>query len=217
MTENQDNERSACNAIIPSEDFINFDARLPYGLAPDNVYQSMVSFAEFLTFVNIQLNSRSISRMEKMLMPANFSSMVGEFMVSNIPKFCDSLVKNKYHNGHPDMIPKDEFPNDSIQYSHIGIEVKASRYDKGWQGHNPEAIFLMVFVFDSNRPDDDEPKPFEFKAVFSGQLELEDWKMFGRGEESRRTPTAAVKPSGYEKMKKNWVYLNEEMRNILTK
>lgn len=64
--------------------------------------------------------------------------------------YCSSLVKNQYHNGHPDLIPAGLFPNDAVQYATQGIEVKASRYMRGWQGHNPEETWLMVFVFDAS-------------------------------------------------------------------
>jgi hypothetical protein len=143
-------------------------------------------------------------------MPANFSSIVGEFMSSNIPKYCSSIVKNKYHNGHPDMIPAGHFPGDAIQHADKGIEIKGSRYLRGWQGHNPESSWLMVFMFDSNRPVDGikgiNPKPFRFVAVFGAQLTKGDWQFSGRSETSRRTITASVTKSGYEKMLANWIY-----------
>ncbi len=68
-----------------------------------------------------------------MLMPANFSSIVGEFMNSGIPKHCPTLVKNQYHNGHPDLLPAGMFPDDAAQHAGEGIEVKGSRYLRGWQ------------------------------------------------------------------------------------
>lgn len=37
-------------------------------------------------------------------MPANFSSIVGEFMNMTIPRTCDGLVKNRYHNGYSHLI-----------------------------------------------------------------------------------------------------------------
>jgi len=107
-------------------------------------------------------------------MPAGFSSIVGEFMNLTIPRYCANLVKNKYHNGHPDLIPRGIFPNDAVQYAHEGIEVKGSRRGSGWQGHNPESVWLMVFQFDSNTSYDVsrgvEPRPFRFRAVYAARL-----------------------------------------------
>lgn len=91
----------------------------------------MVDFIDFPGFINRQLYTKQIDRLETMLMPANFSSIVGEFTASGIPKYCLSLVRNQYHNGHPDPIPAKMYPNDATQYSSEGIEIKASRYVSG--------------------------------------------------------------------------------------
>ncbi|MDQ3803439.1 MAG: hypothetical protein M3416_06365 [Acidobacteriota bacterium] len=143
-------------------------------------------------------------------MPANFSSIVGEFMASGIPKYWPTLAKNQYHNGHPDMIPRGQFPNDAAQHAAEGIEIKGSRYLKGWQGHNPEDTWLMAFVFDGNRPADAAkgvaPRPFGFMLVVGARLTKADWRYAGRSETSRRTITASVTRSGYEKMMANWIY-----------
>lgn len=191
------------------EDF-NSSATIPYGLTSDDICHSMNEFIDFLTFINAQLDTKKISRLERFLMPANFSSIVGEFMVATMPKFCKSIVKNAYHNGHPDLLPIDMFPNNSVQHAKNGIEVKASRCEKGWQGHNPENAWLMVFCFEANRIQDEAknipPMPFRFTKVFGAKLAKNDWSFSGRSETSRRTITASVKKSGFEKMASNWIY-----------
>jgi hypothetical protein len=102
------------------------------------------------------------------------------------------------------------YPGNAVQYAHERIEIKASRYPSGWQGHNAEESWLMVFVFDSNRPSDAEkgiaPRPFRFVKVVGAQLQREDWSFSGRSETSRRTITASVTPAGYAKMEANWIY-----------
>lgn len=202
-------EVEACQPISIREDAFNQDAVLPYGLQASHVRQAMQDFLDFLGFVNTQLHSRDIQRLESMLMPANFSSITGEFMATSIPRYCKDLVKNRYHNGHPDLVPAQMYPNDAVQHSEHGIEIKASRYPRGWQGHNPEAIFLLVFVFDSNRPRDIAPRPFKFVRVLGATLAYGDWLYSGRSETSRRTITASVAFSGYEKMVANWIYLDD--------
>jgi len=82
----------------------------------------MQEFIDFLGFIDAQMNTRQLSRLESMLMPANFSSIVGEFMSSTIPKHCRGLVKNCCHNGHPDLIPANRFENDMCQHGTEGIE-----------------------------------------------------------------------------------------------
>lgn len=170
----------------------------------------MNEFIDFLGFLNTKPYERGLRRMESMLMPANLSSVVGEFIISAVPKHCSTLVKNAYHNGHPDLLPAGTFPGNSVLCGNEGIEVKGSRYSAGWQGHNPEESWLMVVVFDSNRPNDADkgigPKPFRFKMILLGKLKKRDWTYSGREGKSRRTITAAVSKSGREKLVANWIY-----------
>jgi hypothetical protein len=108
------------------------------------------------------------------------------------------------------MLPKDLVPGDSILHGTEGIEIKGSRHKSGWQGHNAEDVWLMVFCFDSNTSRDVglgiDPRPFRFTKVVGAKLEKSDWQFSGRSETSRRTITASVKKSGYEKMESNWIY-----------
>lgn len=206
----EDTEIMACTPNPVNRDEFNRDVQLPYGLTTEHLRLAMSDFVDFLGFINTQLHDKGIVRLESMLMPANFSSIVGEFVISAIPKHCSSMVKNQYHNGHPDLIPAGQFPNNAVQHANVGIEVKASRYTRGWQGHNPEDVWLMVFVFDSNRPRDTgigtPPKPFRFRQVLGARLEQSDWLFSGRSATSRRTITASVTTSGYRKMSDNWIY-----------
>jgi len=68
----------------------------------------------------------------------------------------------------------------------------------------------MVFVFDSNKQSDDlnlvRPKPFAFREVLGARVAKQDWSFAGRKGESRRTITASITRSGYEKMRQNWIY-----------
>lgn len=212
MEETMMNEREiqACTPVAVNPAYLNPDCVLPYGLTTEHVHQAMSDFTEFLGFINQQLRTKQIPRLESFLMPANFSSIVGEFMTMSIPQYCPGLVKNQYHNGHPDLIPIGMFPNDAAQHVNDGLEVKGSRHSGGWQGHNPEAVWLMVFHFGSNTGNDGRkgipPAPFRFQGVYAAQLEKEDWSFSGRSATSRRTITASVTKNGVAKMKANWVY-----------
>ena len=170
----------------------------------------MNNFIQLLRVIDEQLYARQFPRLEHIIMQANFSSLVGEFVGTSIPKHCNTVVRNRYHNGHPDLIPAGTFPNDSAQHSSEGIEIKASRYLQGWQGHNPEEVWLLVFCFECNARGDEEkgvsPIPFRFLNVFGAKLDRSDWTYSGRSKTSRRTITASVKKSGYEKMARNWIY-----------
>ena len=203
-------EAAACTPTpISSKDF-NSSAVIPCGLTIEHIWLAMNDYIDFLGFINTQLYTREIPRLESMLMQANFSSMVGEFMSAAIPKYCSTIVKNQYHNGHPDLVPAGLYPGNAIQHGSKGIEIKASRYLRGWQGHNAEDVWLMVFAFDSSTPPDESkgilPRPFRFRLVAGAYIEKADWTFSGRTGTSRRTITASVNRSGYSKMLANWIY-----------
>lgn len=207
---NKDLELKACTPVSIKNEKFNPSTNLPYDLEPGHIKASMKEFIEFLGFVNTQLHGKGFPRLESFLMPANFSSIVGEFMNMTIPKYCESLVKNQYHNGHPDLIPVDKYEDNAVQYASEGVEIKASRHSSGWQGHNPESVWLMVFHFDSNTSRDESqgnpPIPFRFIGVYCAKLQEGDWSFSGRSGESRRTITASVLKAGVDRMKQNFVY-----------
>ena len=186
-----DLEAMACNPVPVQRTGFNPNVVLPHGLEVDHLYNAMSDFVNFLRLVNNQLHGDGLGRLESFSMPANFSSMVGEFLITRVSEHCPGLVKNTYHNGHPDLVPVGVYEGDSVLHGDRGIEVKGSRYQSGWQGHNAENTWLMVFVFNVNSPNDPDPiRPFRFRRVLGAQLEEVDWSAAGRGENSRRTPTA---------------------------
>jgi hypothetical protein len=205
-----DLETKACIPAAINPDAFNPHAVLPHGLKPEHVGRAMKDFLDFLGFINQALSAKKIQRLESFLMPANFSSIVGEFMTATIPKHCKTIVKNNYHNGHPDLVPAGIYPQDACLHGDKGIEVKASRHMSGWQGHNAEDVWLMVFVFECNSPRDvigNKPAiPFRFLKVVGAEITKNDWQFSGRSATSRRTITASVKRSGFEKMEANWIY-----------
>lgn len=209
-------EDAACTPHPLNPNGFNAACVLPHGLTHTHVRKAMQDYLDFLGFINTQLRTKKIPRLEWFLMAANFSSMVGEFMGASIPKYCNTIVKNRYHNGHPDLVPKGRYPNDAILHGPEGIEIKGSRYLKAWQGHNAEDVWLMVFVFDSNTSRDEAqaipPRPFRFVKVVGALINKDDWKFSGRSETSRRTITASVMPSGFDKMEANWIYREDPMR-----
>ncbi len=203
-------ERAACRPENLDDEGFNSRADLPYGCTTGHVRTAMVEFLDFLGLVNDLLHSNDLPRLESLLMPANFSSIVGELVAQSIPKHCTELSRNQYHSGHPDLLPRDMYPGYVALHAPEGIELKASRYDRGWQGHNPEDVWLMVFVFRASRATDTSkgitPMPFRFQKVLCARLTRYDWQFSGRSATSRRTITASVARSGYEKMEANRIY-----------
>ena len=128
------------HAIIPSTDYFNPLAKLPYGLTIEAISRAMCDLAMFL--------QRAAEPFYLFMEPSTFSSMVSDYLVAKIATYSDTLTKNLYHNGHPDLIPIGWFPGDRMQYARDGVEVKASRSHNSWQGHNQEDAWLLVCCFD---------------------------------------------------------------------
>lgn len=86
------------------------------------------------------------------------------------------------------------------------MEVKASIQRGGWQGHNPEDGWLMVFRYEAGRTHGEEWVPLRFTEILCAQLCKDDWSFSGREGQSRRTPTASITTTGVEKLRTNFVY-----------
>ncbi len=199
----------------PEKDGFNPKAQIPFGVTTEHVYAAMCDFVEFMNVIDTQLHAKGMNTLENTVMQANFSSMIGEFICAQIPKHCKTVVRNRYHNGHPDILPAGKYPNDAAQHAgRDGIEIKASRYLQGWQGHNPEDVWLMVFVFQSGRegPKVKKTPAFKFLLVAGALLSKSDWLFAGRSETSRRTITASVTKQGVAKMMATWIYKCAELR-----
>jgi len=197
----------------PEKDGFNPKAKIPFGVTTDHIHAAMRDFVKFLTVIDTQLHAEEMRSLENTVMQANFSSMIGEFISATIPNHCKTVVKNRYHNGHPDILPAGKYPNNAAQHAGTdGIEIKASRYLHGWQGHNAEDVWLMVFVFQSGREGVKGTPAFKFLLVAGALLAKKDWLFAGRSETSRRTITASVTKAGAEKMMANWIYKCAELR-----
>lgn len=193
----------------------NPKAKIPFGVTTAHICSAMQDFIDFLSTIDRELHAKDMATLENTMMQANFSSLVGEMMGARIPKHCPTVAKNLYHNGHPDMLPAGKYPGNAAQHAGSdGIEIKASRYLQGWQGHNAEDVWLMVFVFQSGRegPKVKETQAFKFLLVAGAMLTKADWLFAGRSETSRRTITASVTKAGAAKMMANWIYKCPELR-----
>jgi len=80
-------EIEACAPVPIFPNAFNPKAVLPYGLTTAQIQKGMDEFLAFLGFVNGQLGTKGIHRLESFMMAANFSSLVGEFMSAAIPRF----------------------------------------------------------------------------------------------------------------------------------
>lgn len=141
-------EVNACSPLRLNLKGFNLKCILPYDLKLELLKNAMQDFLDYPGFINQQAISKGMLRLETLLTPADFSSMVGEYMNITLPMYCPTLVKIQYPNGHHDLIPANFFKNNAIQYSTEGLEIKASRHSSGWQDImlNPFGLWFLFLI-----------------------------------------------------------------------
>ncbi len=196
---------------LPDE-YFNPNVNLPYGLKQDEIRTSMLEIYETLNDINRILFNRSESRLEDLLLGNSLSGIVSELAVKTIADRCPELVRNERVGGYPDLLPPGFYETNDILHGEHGIEVKSSIQSGGWQGHNPEESWVMVFryIVDKETMPILNRNPTRFIQVLIAKLEKTDWSFSGRRGASRRTPTASIIKTGMHKLRSNPVYQERE-------
>lgn len=185
----------------------NLHAKLPYGLTVKEIKAAINGVHDFLHGVNNFLVAKGYGRLEELMLKNAFAGFLSEIIVKNLADNSRTLVRNIKVGGYPDLIPKNCYAGDSVLRGR-GIEVKASKQKGGWQGHNPEKGWIMVFRYEID--DETEPvqsrNPTEIAEVMAAELDKDDWSFSGRRGASRRTITASIVKSGMERLRSNRIY-----------
>ena len=213
------------SAEPPEANGFNPAAVLPFGLAIEHVHRAMTDFIDFLRFINGELTSQRIAQFEDLLTTSNFSSIVSEFLSVTIPKHCPTLAKNNYHNGHPNILPVDTHPNNSIKEGRAdGIDIRASRYLENWRRHSGEDSWLMMFVFQSGRLDPKVTQQLGFKFLIVAGGPLEKYEPTSDSFATSHTATShaatghaatgrhVITKGAAQKLMANWIYKCKELR-----
>ena len=111
----------------PNAAKFNRHADLPYGLRIDDFSLAMQDVYDFFFDVNTHLRNKYLPRLDDFLRPAALSGLLSDMLTSSLARHSRSLVENKYHNGHPDLIVRGAYPNDSVRSGDQGVEIKSTR------------------------------------------------------------------------------------------
>ena len=117
------------------------------------------------------------------------------------------LTQNNYFNGHPDLLVKGVYPNDSVKAGTEGVEIKTTRKAGGAvDTHGARNQWLAVFVYniDNVTQPARERKAMTFTEIYLGQVTIEDFRRNPRGELGTRTAT--LHRGGILKLRQNWIY-----------
>lgn len=200
-----------------NEDWFNPDADLPYGVQPDEVKTAIQEFYDFYDDLNRFLMREDHGRIETVLRANNaLSDFIGNVATEELAQASDALIMNQKQDGFPDILPVDneEYKEKDYEVHHgvHGIETKCSKSNGGWQAHNNEEAWFVVFRYQRGDPEDDldEMEPIRLVQVLAGSLDEDDWSHSGRSGDSRRTITSSIISSGMYKLRSNPIYEDPE-------
>lgn len=185
----------------------NKAAVLPYQLRLKDYEIAMQDVYDFFFDVNQFLTGKGLERLDDMLRPANMSGMLSDMLTSSLAKHSRVLVSNNYHNGHPDLVVKGQYPNNSVKSGTAGVEIKSTRKKGGAvDTHGAREQHMCVFVYEVDNATEPaiDRAAMRFTEVYIGEVGLADFRKNDRGELGTRTATLGK--DGIAKFRKNWVY-----------
>lgn len=186
---------------------LNSEATLPYELRLEDFQMAMQDVYDFFYDVNSNLASKGLERLDDMLRPAIMSGLLSDMLTASLAKHSRTLTENQWFNGHPDLIVKGIYVDNSVRAGTEGVEIKTTRKKGGAvDTHGARNQWMCVFVYDIDA--DSEPasarKPMAFTEVYLGQVTTSDFRKNPRSELGTRTAT--LHRDGIKRLRANWIY-----------
>ncbi|HRQ65898.1 MAG TPA: hypothetical protein PKZ76_13725 [Xanthomonadaceae bacterium] len=185
----------------------NPEATLPYALRLKDFEMAMQDVYDFFFDINTALIGKGLERLDDMLRPAILSGVLSDMLTASLAKHSRSLVVNRYHNGHPDLVVRGRYPGDRIKSGEEGVEVKTTRKAGGavdTHGAREQWMCVFVYVVDNDGEDLAKRRALEFTEVYLSHVGIEDFRRNERSELGTRTST--LHKDGVAKLRSNWVY-----------
>ncbi len=102
----------------PKRESFNQAAHLPYELRLQDFEIAMQDVYDLFFDLNSGLLHKGLERLDDFLRPAIMSGLVSDLLTASIAKHARALTINAYFNGHPDLVVKGVYPNDSVKARH---------------------------------------------------------------------------------------------------
>jgi len=185
----------------------NPKAALPFELRISDFEHAIQDIYDFFYDVNTLLSEKGLHRLDDMMRPAAMSGLISDMVTASLAKFSRSLVENKHFNGHPDLLLRGKYANDTIASGEHGIEIKSTRKAGGAvDTHGARAQWMCVFVYEVDNETEPaaERDPMRFTEIYLGQVEEADFRHNARG--ALGTRTATLHKEGIAKLRANWIY-----------
>jgi hypothetical protein len=189
------------------EGAFNKAASLPYELRLADFKLALQDVYDFFFDVNSHLVGKGLDRLDDLLRPAIMSGVLSDMLTASLAKHSRTLVENKYFNGHPDLVVKGKYANNSAKAGEHGVEIKTTRKPGGAvDTHGARDQWMCVFVYsvDNESEPSSDRKPLTFTEVYLGHVDIADFRKNARGELGTRTAT--LHAVGIAKLRKSWIY-----------
>jgi hypothetical protein len=185
----------------------NAKAKLPFELRLEDFSLALQDIYDFFHDVNSHLVGKGLDRLDDMLRPAIMSGVLSDMLTASLARHSRALVENEYFNGHPDLVVRGKYPNNSIKSGEHGVEIKTTRKSGGAvDTHGAREQWMCVFVYRIDNETEPSPdrKPLTFTEVYLGKVTVKDFRKNARGELGTRTAT--LHAEGIAKLRESWVY-----------
>jgi hypothetical protein len=185
-------------------------ATLPFELRISDFEHAMQDIYDFFFDVNNLLSNKGLHRLDDMMRPAAMSGLISDMVTASLAKFSRSLVENQHFNGHPDLIVRGKYANNSVSSGLEGIEIKSTRKAGGAvDTHGARQQWMCVFVYevDNETEPASDRQPMRFTEIYLAFVEEADFRSNARG--ALGTRTATLHKDGVAKLRSNWIYLEK--------
>lgn len=166
---------------------------------------------DFLFDVNNHLTGKGLARLDDMLRPANMSGTLSDMLTGSVAKHSRSLVVNRAHNGHPDLIVGGVYPNDEVKAGDQGVEIKTTLKRGGAvDTHGARDQALCVFVYEVDRLTEPaiDRRPIRFREIYLSEVTVADFTARDR-KTAIGTRTANIAGDALQRFRENWIYKDE--------
>lgn len=191
----------------PKRENFNSQAQLPFQLRLEDFEIAMQDVYDLFFDVNTGLLDKGLERLDDFLRPAIMSGLLSDLLTASMSKHARALTQNNYFNGHPDLVVKGAYPNDSVKAGTDGVEIKTTRKSGGAvDTHGARDQWMAVFVYDVDNATEParERRAMTFTEIYLGKVEIADFRKNPRGELGTRTAT--LHREGILKLRQNWIY-----------
>jgi hypothetical protein len=191
----------------PKLESFNRNAELPFQLRLKDFEIAMQDVYDLFFDVNTGLLEKDLQRLDDFVRPAIMSGLLSDLLTASVAKHSRTLTQNTYFNGHPDLVVKGVYSNDSVKAGIEGVEIKTTRKPGGAvDTHGARNQWMAVFVYSIDNVTEParERGPMTFTEVYLARVSVEDFRKNPRGELGTRTAT--LHREGVLKLRQNWIY-----------